>query len=229
MDKRKHLKVLFKNAFKHGCFMFLITVFVHFFALIIFADSDLTEMNEEYPNADSLVTENVGNYPYYIFFNLDSDGIKRRYIYFFDQKCKNVVMDSIVNGDGSFSDFYFKYDCNIQMKKYYYDFNTSAWVNYDTGTFWAMDKLVLWGFGLHVTGENVDYLNYDIKTENGTTVFREARYLPTTIIGQISSKSILKTWKTIISGIAVLAIGLLILVNAFWKGWTMLKTVLYRS
>lgn len=200
----------------------LVLIFLLFCVKPVFASSSLTELNEEYPDAQSVIDDNL-EYPYYMCVNLDINEEKNRFIILTDKVL--TFDDSVfINPDNTTTSFGFYFSESAYVKFYQYDFNNSVWVNYNSQSWILEQPFVIWGTGRDVTIDDIDYVSFDIKTKNGTVVFRQARYLPMLITGQISSKNIWTILKKTINGLPALVIGSVVLVTAFRKGWIMLKT-----
>lgn len=217
--------------FAIACFFLVILLNLIQLKNIYASEPNLTEIEKEYPNATSCINDNASKYPYYIMCQLDDVNIKRRYIIFSDKQML-VTTDTEYFKDGGFTPdmVLYRLQKDFEICTYYYDFTTNSWVNgfqkkWDSTS--ETNYYVAWiSSSNYLKFDNIDYVNYDLKTKNGTVVFQNARYQDTSVIGGITSKSIWTILLKTISGITVLVVGFLVSVIAFRKGWKMLKTVL---
>lgn len=217
--------------FAIACFFLVILLNLIQLKYIYASEPNLTELEKDFPNASTCINDNSNKYPYYIVYELDSDGIKRRYITFYD-KVMNINMNPDYFPPGGFTPQFVLYNSeyDVNHQTYIYDFSSNSWVDCGCNT---ISKTATYNFALpwfsssnYITTDRLKYTNFDIKTKNGTVVFQNARYQDSTIIGGITSKSIWTILLRTISGITVLVVGFLVSVIAFRKAWTMLKTVL---
>lgn len=214
-----------------ACFFLVMLLNLIQLKYIYASEPNLTEIEKEYPNATSCINENASKYPYYIMCQLDDVNIKRRYIIFSDKQML-VTTNTEYFVDGGFTPdmVLFRPQKDFEISTYYYDFATNSWINgfnkkWDSNS--ETNYYVAWiSSSNYLKFDNIDYVNYDLKTQNGTVVFQNARYQGTSVIGGITSKSIWTILLKTISGITVLVVGFLVSVTAFRKAWTMLKMVL---